>query len=204
MFVVTARELGLFVMVLFAAQGAFVLLSPGSMRLQKPSGGLVSWLYNLLNLSATLVLTPLVAFTLLKGWQIPGEWIGLDLGPRLLHTIAGWAGMGAYAAGMILMCWSRVVLGRSFRLGAVPPGEADRLIVAGPFRWVRHPMYSAVILVTLGMALAVRSYVFLFYALAIAATFVKLIPSEEATLRHAYADYPEYAARTRRLIPYVL
>ena len=117
MFVLASKTLGVVIMGLFAVQGCFVLLSPGSLRLQKPSGGVVSWIYNGLNLSATLLFTPLAALTLIRGWSAPGDWIGFDLGSLPLHDTLGWIGLVSYGLGMALMCWSRVVLGRSFRLG---------------------------------------------------------------------------------------
>lgn len=49
--VIAPRTLGILIMVLFALQGVFTLLSPGSMRLQRPEGGLVPWVYNIVNLS---------------------------------------------------------------------------------------------------------------------------------------------------------
>jgi protein-S-isoprenylcysteine O-methyltransferase Ste14 len=197
------RTIGWIILALFSVQGAFTLLSPGSLRLQKPEGGFWSWLYNGLNLGTILVLTPLAMLALLKGWGTVLETIaipGLEPAADALLVL----GLASYTLGNVLFYWSRLTLGRSFRIGAVPPGAEDRLIERGPYRWVRHPMYTTVLLTTLGLALTLRSWLFLAAAVVVAIAFGHLIPEEEAQLERAYGQaYRDYAGRTRRLIPRV-
>lgn len=204
MYILQAKTLGVIILALFGLQGMFVLFSAGSLRFQRPAGGLIPWVYNLLNLSATLLFTPLAAVSLIAGWAPPLTWIGLFGGSSLAATAAGWLGLASYAMGILLMCWARTVLGRSFRLGAVPPAARDRLVVSGPFHLVRHPMYSAVILTVVGLGLALRSFVFLSLALGVLWTYSTLLSTEEAQLREAYGEeYKVYCQKTRRLIPFL-
>jgi len=202
--VIAQRPLGIVIMVLFAVQGVFTVFSSGSLRFQRPEGGLVVWVYNIVNLTTILVLTPAAALCLMRGWGAPLRWTGIPLGSGVVIQIMGGVGLAMFVLGNGLIYWSRVVLGGSFRLGAVPPGDEDRLIVNGPFAWIRHPMYSAVLLMSVGLGLALRSVPFLAAFLLLAITIPRLIPVEEAQLRQAYGEeYATYTKRTRRLFPLV-
>lgn len=202
--VIAHRPLGILIMVLFALQGVFTVFSPGSLRFQRPEGGLVPWAYNIVNLSTILLLTPTAALCLMRGWETPLRWTGFPLGSTLAIGVLGGVGLALFVLGNALMYWSRLVLGRSFRLGAVPPGDQDRLIVNGPFAWIRHPMYSAVLLMSVGLGLTLRSVPFLLAFGLLAMTIPRLIPVEEDQLRQAYGEqYASYCKRTRRLFPFL-
>jgi protein-S-isoprenylcysteine O-methyltransferase Ste14 len=77
------------------------------------------------------------------------------------------------------------------------------LVTGGPYAFVRHPIYTGIILGTLGWAL-LRSNL-LGVALAIAAFIFFDLKSrqEEVWLTEAYAGYPNYQRRVRKLIPWV-
>jgi protein-S-isoprenylcysteine O-methyltransferase Ste14 len=150
------------------------------------------------------VLTPVAAALLIKGVTGPLDATGLGPCPPLVAALLGWAGLAAFAAGNVIMYWGRVTLGRSFRIGAVPPAGSDRLVTRGPYRCVRHPMYTAVIAMPLGLGMLLQSYVFLAAALVTLLSVVRLIPIEEAQLVSAYGgEYERYRDRTRRLLPLV-
>jgi len=99
----------------------------------------------------------------------------------------------------------QVLKANSFASSVVQVDAGQEVISTGPYRLVRHPMYSAFALQVLSMPLALASYV------AIPA-FVLLIPllivrvlNEEKVLRDSLPGYPEYCSRTRfRLIPFVV
>jgi protein-S-isoprenylcysteine O-methyltransferase Ste14 len=98
--------------------------------------------------------------------------------------------------------WGVLALGRN--LTAVPePIEGGELVTGGPYAFVRHPIYTGIILGTLGWGL-LRSNL-LGVALAIAAFIFFDMKSrqEEKWLVEAYAGYPEYQRRVRKLIPWV-
>jgi protein-S-isoprenylcysteine O-methyltransferase Ste14 len=76
-----------------------------------------------------------------------------------------------------------------------------RLAIGGIYRWVRHPMYSAVLLVTLGtVALDVRVWRALLW-LALLVVLLTKARREERLLLQRFPQYAEYRARTRRFIP---
>ncbi len=181
-----------------------MLFSLGSIRFQKPEGGVISWLYNTLNLFIILVVTPLVAIFLMK--KVSGL-----IEPTRIEVTEGWvliiletAGMLFFFFGNILQYWSRVFLGRSFRLGGVAPCSEDKFVTAGPYHLVRHPMYTAVLLMSLGLSLLIQSLLILALFVVLAIFIMPLIPAEEAQLQEAYgAKFSEYRQKVKALIPFI-
>jgi protein-S-isoprenylcysteine O-methyltransferase Ste14 len=129
---------------------------------------------------------------------------GWRLAPPLLGTSATrWLGVLLLAAGLpIFVTFNlRFVLeGRGTPAPVAPP---ERLVVGGPFRWVRNPGYVAVIALLLGQALVFARPGLLAYAAAIALGFhLFVVLYEEPTLRRQFgADYEAYCRRVPRWIP---
>ncbi len=75
------------------------------------------------------------------------------------------------------------------------------LVTTGPYRWIRHPMYTSLLLFMLGIALYRHAWPnYLGMALLGIAIFGKM-HREEAHLHARFADYSDYVRRTRRLLP---
>jgi protein-S-isoprenylcysteine O-methyltransferase Ste14 len=111
--------------------------------------------------------------------------------------------IGAQVAAALLMLWARVTFGwRSFHAAANP--SEGGLVTRGPYHWVRHPIYLA-ILVFVWAGVASRGAVLdaLMAIVATAAIAVR-IGTEEALVVGRYPEYADYARRTKRLIPFVL
>lgn len=86
---------------------------------------------------------------------------------------------------------------------AAPSGRMEPLVVAGPYRWVRHPLYAGVIALTFGIALLVdRTFAWL-GAIALSLWFeLVLAPFEERELLVLFGPtYRDYMGRTRRFLP---
>jgi len=177
-----SRLLGIIIMVLFTLTGIVMASSPGSIRVQKPEAGVISWLSNVLNLFIVLVVTPLVAVLLMMKATGLIETTSIKLAEGWPLVIIETLGILFFLFGNLLLYWGRVFIGGSFRLGGVAPRPEDKLVTTGPYRLVRHPMYTAVLFMDLGLALLIQSLIILilFVVLFI---FVKLmIPEEEAQL----------------------
>jgi protein-S-isoprenylcysteine O-methyltransferase Ste14 len=104
-----------------------------------------------------------------------------------------------------LMLWARVTFGmRSFHASATP--TAGGLVDTGPYRYWRHPIYAAALTFIwaglLGQGHVPSLGVLLAGAVATAMTAVR-IQAEETLLRAQLPEYPAYAARTKRLVPFV-
>jgi protein-S-isoprenylcysteine O-methyltransferase Ste14 len=102
---------------------------------------------------------------------------------------------GLLASGLAVVTVS--YLGRSF---SVMP-EARRLVTAGPYSIVRHPLYSCEILGVAGIALQVRSLQAVAALVAIVALQVARASWEEGVLDRALKDFAPYRARVPLLIP---
>ncbi|HWD59776.1 MAG TPA: isoprenylcysteine carboxylmethyltransferase family protein [Stellaceae bacterium] len=110
-------------------------------------------------------------------------------------------GMVLVAAGLWFAIWARWHLGRNWS-GTVTVKEHHALIVDGPYRWVRHPIYTGMLAALLGTALVIGApYGFIGTALILTGFVVKL-RVEEARMRETFpGDYERYSARTARLVP---
>jgi protein-S-isoprenylcysteine O-methyltransferase Ste14 len=81
-----------------------------------------------------------------------------------------------------------------------PPPDGQ-LITSGPYRKVRHPMYSSLLLMMTGIALYnLHSVNFLGLVMVVIAVLGKVL-IEERLLRARFPEYAEYAARTPRFLP---
>ena|SRR5436305_6672 len=118
---------------------------------------------------------------------------------------AFWVGMAMIIAGAILRRLCFRALGASFT-GEVRVRPDQRVIARGPYRWARHPSYTAGMLMITGVATALGSWVGAAIGLTLAvAGYAYRVRVEEraltATLGEAYRDY---AAGTKRFIPFVI
>lgn len=93
-----------------------------------------------------------------------------------------------------------VSLGSSLTPYPRPRGDAI-LITHGIYRFVRHPIYTGLILGTLGWALVWTSVPGVVGAIVLAAFFARKAAREERWLNERYPDYAAYAARVRRFVP---
>ena len=145
-----------------------------------------------------LVVTPGVVAGLIPwlitGWRIP--WAD------------GWAAPAAIGGAIAIACGVLVLLDAFARFARAdgtpaPPAPTAHLVVVGPYRFVRNPMYLAVLTIILGQALAFGSVGALIYAgivLLMVAVFVKAY--EEPTLEEEYGEeYREYRRNVRGWIP---
>jgi protein-S-isoprenylcysteine O-methyltransferase Ste14 len=106
-------------------------------------------------------------------------------------------------AGLGFAVWARIYLGRNWGM-PMSEKEAPELVTSGPYRLVRHPIYSGLLLAILGTALATNLY-WLVVLLVIGIYFVYSARVEERLLTASFPDaYAGYVARTKMLIPFLL
>jgi protein-S-isoprenylcysteine O-methyltransferase Ste14 len=117
----------------------------------------------------------------------------------------GWpiiAGLVIIWLGLVIRVWAVVVLGRSFRTTVeVEAGQA--VVTRGPYRWVRHPSYTGLMLIAAGFGLAFGTWPGLVLCLVLPAfALLRRIQVEETELTQVLGDpYRAYRDRTKRLIP---
>ena len=117
----------------------------------------------------------------------------------------GWpliAGLVVIWLGLVIRVWSIVVLGRSFRT-TVEVDVAQPVMSRGPYRWVRHPSYTGVLLIAAGYGLALSTWPGLLVCLVLPElAILRRIGVEEAELARVIGDpYRKYRDHTKRLIP---
>jgi protein-S-isoprenylcysteine O-methyltransferase Ste14 len=115
------------------------------------------------------------------------------------------AAIGAvlFAGGIALAVWARLHLGRNWGMPTTQRAEPE-LVTSGPYRFVRHPIYTALLTATLGTAL-VNNLLGLIVVAALAGYFYYCGTVEERNLTATFPQaYPEYRTRTKMLIPFLL
>ncbi|MFV0285628.1 MAG: methyltransferase family protein [Demequina sp.] len=100
------------------------------------------------------------------------------------------------AAGVL---WTGRSLGGSLTPSPVPNGEG--MVAAGLYRWMRHPMYTALDVICLGVAVGSGKWTCYVAVAALCAFFEVKTRAEEGYLREAYPGYATYAARTGKFLP---
>ncbi|MEO8588162.1 MAG: isoprenylcysteine carboxylmethyltransferase family protein [Flavobacteriales bacterium] len=147
---------------------------------------------------------PLIVAALLLG---PGEWFGHALIREQFvpHTnLVGMVGLAFCSLGVALACWSRYLLGRNWSL-AVQKKEDHTLIVRGPYKLVRHPIYTGLLLLFFGNAIIVGDYRGLIAVAIVFLAFWFKLKKEERWLGEVFGDdYVAYTRTTKALLPWVL
>ena len=104
-------------------------------------------------------------------------------------------------SGLGLAVWARRCLGKHWS-GRITIKAEHELIRGGPYRWVRHPIYSALLAMYFGVAVVSGEWHALLGFVLVAAAYVRKIRIEEANLMQAFGDeYQEYRSATSALIP---
>ena len=110
--------------------------------------------------------------------------------------------VGVQVLAFSLMVWARVTFGRRSFHAAANPTEGG-VVTSGPYRFVRHPIYAAVLYFTWAGVLSHISPVNLVLGICAAAGAGLRIAAEERLLVERYPEYRGYAGRTRRIIPFL-
>jgi len=129
-------------------------------------------------------------------------WIATDHGRTGIGPVM-WAAVPVVALGAALYAWC---VWNFAAVGNGTPGLWDaprRVVAAGPYRWVRNPIYLAALLVVLGEAWLLTSLSLLEYAGVMAVFFhVFVVGYEERRLRRRFGDsYAEYLRAVPRWVP---
>jgi protein-S-isoprenylcysteine O-methyltransferase Ste14 len=125
-------------------------------------------------------------------------------GNLAVHSpVLGAIGAVVFAGGIALAISSRVQLGRNWGM-PMTQKEAPELVTSGPYRFVRHPIYSGLLAGLLGTAL-VTNLIGLIIVAVLGAYFYYCASVEEKHLTATFpTTYPAYRASTKMLIPFIL
>jgi protein-S-isoprenylcysteine O-methyltransferase Ste14 len=125
-------------------------------------------------------------------------------GSLAVHSpVLGAIGAVVFAGGIALAVSSRVQLGRNWGMPMTEKAEPE-LVTSGPYRFVRHPIYSGLLAGLLGTAL-VTNLVGLIIVAILGGYFYYCASVEEKNLIATFPTaYPAYRTSTKMLIPFVL
>jgi protein-S-isoprenylcysteine O-methyltransferase Ste14 len=130
---------------------------------------------------------------LIAAIAVPWEGRGPGLGPAAI-----------VALGIAIGAWA-LTANRPGNFNVRPePKEGGHLVSSGPYRWIRHPMYAAVLVACAGLAFGYGApWRWIAFAALAAVLHVKA-NVEEAAMAARHPGYAEYVRRTKRVVPFVL
>lgn len=117
-----------------------------------------------------------------------------------VDVAAAVAGATAILLGLAMAAAAAARLGRSLTPTPVPRTDGE-LVTSGLYRFVRHPIYSALLLIGFGLAVIGASVPHLLAAAALIALLATKARLEEGMLLARFPDYAPYAARAGRFVP---
>ncbi len=147
----------------------------------------------LIRLAATVHLAGLLTYLISPAWL---EWARLPL-PQPLRWIAA----AAMAATPLLIFWLFSHLGNNVT-PTIRVRDKASLVTSGPYKWVRHPLYSVGTLQLFFLSLTASNAFFMASALLALFFLAWRVPQEEARLIERFGDeYQRYMQRTGRFLP---
>ncbi len=184
--------------------GVWIVLSFGVKRDIRCGGFSSWWSRNFLLRLIVLALGIFVATRIMTGMAHYAKADAVVFGNTLFtpSTALGWVAAVLSVAGVGFAIWARIYLGRNWS-SAPAIKEDHELVTTGPYAYVRHPIYTGLILTALGTALT--GTIFGIGVLIVAASvFFRRINKEERIMLELFPDvYPVYQARTKKLIPWI-
>jgi protein-S-isoprenylcysteine O-methyltransferase Ste14 len=124
-------------------------------------------------------------------------------GAEVHSLVLGVIGAVLFVCGIALCVWARIYLGRNWGMPMTQRVEPE-LVTTGPYQFVRHPIYSGLLLAVVGTALA-TNFLGLAIAVILGAYFYYAATVEERNLVTVFPTaYPAYREHTKKLIPFLL
>jgi len=145
-------------------------------------------------------LIPLIAAAwFLGGAQPRYAWLGQRFVPE--NTVVGWMGAAMTAAGIGVALWARWHLGTNWS-GVVTLKEGHELIRTGPYRSIRHPIYTGILLAMIGSAVTMGQVRGLIGVAILWAAFYVKARREESFLAQEFGErFTEHAQHTGMFLP---
>ena len=135
---------------------------------------------------------------------VPGRDYSWQAPVSLPQPASGYIGAALCVLGLAGAVWARWTLAGNWSSN-VTFKQGHELVERGPYRFVRHPIYTSLLLMGLGTALAGnRAAPFAGLLFWFAGFWIKLQQEEQLLTRHFPNKYPAYKTRVKALIPFVI
>jgi protein-S-isoprenylcysteine O-methyltransferase Ste14 len=106
--------------------------------------------------------------------------------------------------GAAFAIWARLAIGANWS-GTVALKEGHELVVTGPYRVVRHPIYTGLLAMGVGSVIMYAQPIYFVLLVLSAAILLARIPQEERLMTETFPDqYPEYRRRVKAVIPFLI
>jgi protein-S-isoprenylcysteine O-methyltransferase Ste14 len=111
-------------------------------------------------------------------------------------------GVFVCASGIAFSIWAKIHLGKNWGMPMAMKENPD-LIVTGPYSFIRHPIYTGMLIAMLGSMVTVGS-MWLFWFILFFASFIYSAKKEEKNMLLQFPDeYRDYMKRTKMIIPFI-
>jgi protein-S-isoprenylcysteine O-methyltransferase len=118
--------------------------------------------------------------------------------PELL----GWIAAILTVSSISFAIWARIHLGRNWSSSPAVK-EGHELVTSGPYRYVRHPIYTGILTAAFAAALTGATFGFGLFLVYLVMILPRLDKEERIMLELFPDQYPPYQARTKRLVPFL-
>ena len=130
------------------------------------------------------------------------DWLQTQVTPST--DAVQFAGCAVCVAGLALAIWSRRTLAGNWS-SEVTFKQDHELVMKGPYRLMRHPIYTSFMLMLLGpVAASGRAHAWLGFAIMCLAWWIKLRHEERLLVRHFAGQYRDYQKRVKALVPFLI
>jgi protein-S-isoprenylcysteine O-methyltransferase Ste14 len=130
-------------------------------------------------------------------------WHVVPLDVTHVNPITASVGVAICGLGVAIAIWARAYLGRNWGM-PMSLREGHELVTTGPYAFIRHPIYTGILLALVGTTL-VQWYPRVVLLPVVFAYFIYAARVEERSMREQFPDdYPAYVSRTKMLIPFLL
>jgi protein-S-isoprenylcysteine O-methyltransferase Ste14 len=143
--------------------------------------------------SGLVLMLSVVAYLVNPRWM---RWSSLDL-PAPLR----WSGAGLGAVSLALTLWIFRTIGKNIT-STVETREEHELVTGGPYRWVRHPLYTVGTSFFVSLGIVAANWFMGLASLSVLVMLLIRLPKEEEKLIERFGgEYRAYIERTGRLLP---
>lgn len=138
----------------------------------------------------------------LVAWMINPAWLGWS--SVRVPLWSRWAGVPILLAGSALLVWTFRSLGKNLT-DTVVTREQHTLVSHGPYRWIRHPLYSSAALLIVALSMITANWFLFVTGVMVFGVLVLRTRTEEANLIARFGhSYQQYMERTGRFVPRIL
>lgn len=111
-------------------------------------------------------------------------------------------GFVIFLLGLLTAIWARIYLGKNWGM-PMSKKQSPELVTSGPYRYIRHPIYTGILLATLGSSIASSIFWLIYFVVAGVYFIYSAVEEEKLMMKQFPKVYPSYKSRTKMLVPFI-